>query len=126
MPAVSTATTAFTYNALTTTGLVNVSTQTQTDLIETTAINVSRRTYLAGQGATTVSGEIYYDQGDTCAASMEADAQSPVSRAVTILYATGMSMSGNAFIRSWQVTANMNETIRASFELQFTGTVTIA
>ena len=37
-----------------------------------------------------------------------------------------MTMSGNCFITSWQVTGQSNDTIRASFELQTTGTVTIA
>jgi hypothetical protein len=126
MPGVSTATTAFSYNANVTTGLVNVSSSTSTDMIETTRIGDARRTYLTGQGTTTLSGEIYYDQGDTCAAGMEADAQAPVSRAVVVTYATGMTMTGNGLITSWQVTANSNETVRASFEIQMTGTVTIA
>lgn len=126
MPGVNTATSAFSYNAQTTTGLVNVSSSTSTDMIETTRIGDARRTYLSGQGTTTISGEIYYDQGDACAAVMETDAQAPVSRAFLFTYSTGMTMSGNCFITSWQVTANSGETLRATFELQTTGAVTIA
>lgn len=126
MPGISTALTAFSYNAQTSTGLVNVSTSTSTDLIESTAISAARRTYLSGQGTTTISGEMYYDQGDPCAAVMETDAQNPSSRAFVLTYTTGMTMSGNCFIQSWQVAAQMNETIRATFELQVTGAVTIA
>lgn len=126
MPAISTALTAFSYNAQATTGLVSVSTSTSTDMIESTAITTGRRTYLAGQGTTTISGEIYYDQGDLCAAAMETDAQSPQSRAFVCTYTTGMTMSGNCLITSWQVSAQMNDTVRATFELQVTGTVTIA
>ena len=126
MPGISTSLTAFSYNAQTTTGLVSVSTSASTDMIETTRIGDARRTYLCGQGTTTISGEIYYDQGDPCASVMETDAQAPVSRAFVCTYTTGMTMSGNCFITSWQVTASSNDTIRASFELQTTGTVTIA
>jgi hypothetical protein len=126
MPGISTALTAFTYNTLTTTGLVSVSTSSSTDTIESTRIGDARRTYLVGQGTTTISGEIYYDQGDTCSAGMETDSQSPTSRAFVLTYSTGMTMSGNCIITSWQVTASSNDTIRASFELQTTGTVTIA
>jgi hypothetical protein len=126
MPGISTALTAFSYNAQATTGLVSISTSASTDTIETTRIGDARRTFTVGQGTTTISGEIYYDQGDTCSAVMETDAQAPTSRAFVCTYSTGMTMSGNCFITSWQVTASSNDTIRASFELQTTGTVTIA
>jgi hypothetical protein len=56
---------------------------------------------------------------------METDIQAPTSRAFLCTYSTGMTMSGNCFITSWQVTAQANDTIRASFELQTTGAVTI-
>jgi hypothetical protein len=125
MPGISTALTAFSYNAQTSTGLVSVSTSSSTDTIESTRIGDARRTYLVGQGTTTISGEIYYDQGDPCAAVMETDAQAPTSRAFVCQYTTSQTMTGNAFITSWQVTASSNDTLRASFELQTTGTVTI-
>jgi hypothetical protein len=126
MPGISTALTAFSYNAQTTTGLVSISTSSSTDTIETTRIGDARRTFVVGQGTTTISGEIYYDQGDTCASVMETDIQTPTSRAFLCTYSTNMTMSGNCFITSWQVTAQSNDTVRASFELQTTGTVTIA
>lgn len=126
MPAISTGLTAFSYNAQATTGLVSVSTSTTTDMIESTRISDARRTYLVGQGTTTISGEIYYDQGDACAAALEADAQAPTSRAFVCTYTGGMTMSGNCFCTSFQVQASSNDTIKATFELQVTGTVTIA
>jgi hypothetical protein len=126
MPAISSGTAALTYNAQATTGLLNISTSSSTDMIESQAITSARRTFIPGQATTTASGELYYDQGDACAAAMEADSVSATSRSVTITYATGMTISGSAFVSSWQVTAQMNDTLRASFELQFTGTVTIA
>lgn len=126
MPAISTGLTAFSYNALTTTGLVSISTSTTTDMIESTRISDARRTYLVGQGTTTISGEIYYDQGDACASALELDAQAPTSRAFVCTYTSGMTMSGNCFCTSFQVQASSNDTIKATFELQVTGTVTIA
>ena len=74
----------------------------------------------------TASIEIFYDQGDGCMADMETDALNPVSRAVVITMATGMTYSGQAFITSFSATAGINDTLRASFELQFSGTVTVA
>jgi hypothetical protein len=126
MPGISTALTAFSYNTQSTSGLVSISTSASTDTVETTRIGDARRTFVVGQGTTTISGEIYYDQADTCSSVMETDAQAPTSRAFLCTYSTGMTMSGNCFITSWQVTGQSNDTIRASFELQTTGTVTIA
>ena len=125
MPGISTALTAFSYNSQATTGLVSVSTSSTTDTIETTRVGDARRTFVVGQGTTTISGEIYYDQGDTCASVMETDIQAPTSRSFGVTYTNGMTMTGSCFITSWQVTAQSNDTIRASFELQTTGTVTI-
>lgn len=125
MPGLSTGLASFTYGGSTTTGLVSVSYSTQTDMVETTRITDARRTYLTGQGTTTISGEIYYDQGDACAALLETDSIAPTSKSFAIVFTTNMGLSGNCFVTSFQVTANSGETIRASFELQTTGTVTI-
>lgn len=126
MPAISTGNASVSYNAQTSTGLLSVSTSSTTDLIESQAITAARRTYVAGQGTTTATIEAYYDQSDLCIAAIEADSASPTSRAVVITYASGMTISGNAFVQSFQVTGQMSDVLRASIELQFTGTVTIA
>ncbi len=126
MPAISTGTAAITYNSQTSTGLLNVSSSSTADMIESQAITSQRRTYIAGQASTTASIEAYYDQADACIAAMETDSVNPVSRTCTITYATGMTISGSAFVTSFQVTGGMSDVMRASIELQFTGTATIA
>jgi hypothetical protein len=126
MPAISTGTAAITYNSQASTGLLNVSTSSIADMIESQAITSQRRTYIAGQASTTASIEAYYDQADACIAAMETDSVNPVSRTCTITYATGMTISGSAFVTSFQVTGGMSDVLRASIELQFTGTATIA
>jgi len=114
------------YNAQVSTGLLSVSVSSTADMIESQAITAQRRTYVAGQATTTASIEAYYDQADACIAAMETDSVNPTSRAVVIAMATGMTISGNAFVSSFSPTAQMSDVIRASIELQFTGTVTIA
>lgn len=126
MPAISTGTAAVSYNAQVSTGLLSVSVSSTADMIESQAITAQRRTYVAGQATTTASIEAYYDQGDACIAVMETDSVNPVSRAVVITMATGMTISGDAFVTSFTPTAQMSDVCRASIELQFTGTVTIA
>jgi hypothetical protein len=126
MPAVSTGTCTFTYNSQLSTGLLSASVSSTADMIESQAITAQRKTFVAGQAATTATIEGYYDQADLCIAAVESDSVNPVSRTVTILYATGMSVSGSAFVTSFNVSAQMNDVLRCTIELQFTGTVTIA
>lgn len=126
MPALSSSNAAISYNSQVSTGLLTVTVNSTADMLEATDIGDQRKSFIAGQASTTASGEIFYDQGDPCMAVMETDSVNPVSRAVTITMSTGMSISGNAFITSFSATASTNDTVRASFELQFTGTVTIA
>jgi hypothetical protein len=126
MPAVSTGTCAFSYNSQASTGLLSATVTSTADMIESQAITAQRRTFIAGQATTTATIEGYYDQADPCFAVVETDSTNPVSRAVVITYATGMTISGNAFVTSFNVSAQMNDVLRCTVELQFTGSVTIA
>lgn len=126
MPALSSTNARLSYNSQVSTGLLTVTVNHTGDMIETADIEDQRKTYIAGQATSTASGEIYYDQGDPCMAVLETDSVNPVSRAVVITLSTGMTVSGNAFVTSFSSTAGTNDVVRASFELQFTGTVTIA
>ena len=126
MPAISTGTAAITYNSQTSTGLLSISTSSTADMIESQAITSQRKTFVVGQATTTASVEAYYDQGDLCIAAVEADSVNPTSRSVTITYATGMTISGSAYVTNFAPSIQMNDVCRCTFELQFTGTVTIA
>lgn len=125
MPARSSGNATITYNGQVSTGLLTVTFNSTADMLEATDIGDQRKSFIAGQASSTASGEIFYDQGDPCMAVMETDAINPVSRTVAILMDTGMGISGSAFITSFSGTAGTNDTLRASFELQFTGTVTV-
>lgn len=126
MPAISTGTAAFSYNAQVSTGVLSISTTSTADMIESQSITSQRKTYVVGQATTTASVEAYYDQGDLAIAAVESDSVNPTSRAVVITYATGMTISGNAYVMNFAPSIQMNDVCRCTFELQFTGTVTIA
>jgi hypothetical protein len=126
MPALSSTNAAISYNSQVSTGLLTVTVNHTGDMIETADIADQRKSYIAGQATSTASGEIFYDQGDPCMDVMESDSVNPVSRAVVITLSTGMTVTGNAFVTSFSATAGTNDVVRANFELQFTGAVTIA
>lgn len=125
MPAISSGNAALSYNSQVSTGLLNVTVNHNADMLEATDLNDQRKSFIAGQAMTTASGEIYYDQGDLCMAVLETDSVNPVSRSVVITLATGMTVTGSAFVTSFSAVAGLNEIVRANFELQFTGAVTI-
>ena len=126
MPARSSGNGAISYNTQVSTGLLTVTVSHSADMLDAADINDQRKSYISGQATTTASGECFYDQGDPCMAVMETDSTNPVSRAVVITMDTGMTITGNAFVSSFSATAGTNDLLRASFELQFTGAVTIA
>lgn len=125
MPAISSGNAALSYNSQVSTGLLNVTVNHNADMLEATDLNDQRKSFIAGQAMTTASGEIFYDQGDLCMAVLETDSVNPVSRSVVITLATGMTVTGSAFVTSFSAVAGTNEIVRANFELQFTGAVTI-
>lgn len=125
MPARSSGNATLTYNGQASTGLLTVTFNHTADMLEATDIGDQRKSFIAGQAGTTASGEIFYDQGDPCMAVLETDSVNPVSRTCAILMDTGMGVSGNAFVTSFSATAGTNDLVRAQFELQFTGAVTV-
>lgn len=127
MPAINSTNASLTYNANATTGLVRISYVNTVDVIESQAISATNKAFLTGQAQTVVSGEVFYDQGDLCVSAMETDSVVPPAsaRAVAILMNTGMGISGNAWVTSFEPQASNNDVLRATFELTFTGARTI-
>lgn len=125
MPAQSSGTASLTYNSQLSTGLLTCTVTHTGDMIETSRIQDQRKTFLAGQATTTISGEIFYDQGDPCMAVMETDSINPVSRAIAVVFTTGMGVTGTGFVSSFTAVTGTNDVVRANFEIQMTGAVTI-
>lgn len=126
MAAISTGNATLTYNSQLVAALANVSTSSTADMIETTAINDQRKKYLAGSAMTTATAELFYDQNDVGVAAIETQSLNPTSQTLTIVYATGMTISGSAFVTSFDVTASTGDICRATAQFQFTGTVSIS
>jgi len=127
MAAKSSSLAAFSYDASAASGIGNISISAEQTIIHTTDISTGARSFILGNRGVTAQIEMFYDQGDACMAKVEADANSGAnSKAVVITLSTGMTYTGSAFVQSFNATASTNEVIRASFTIQFTGTVTIA
>jgi hypothetical protein len=125
MAAISSGNATLTYNSQLVAALANVTTSCANDMIECTAISDQRKKYLAGSAGTTASAELFYDQGDAGVAAIETQSLNPTAATLTIVYATGMTISGSAFVTGFDVTASTGDICRATANFQFTGTVTI-
>jgi hypothetical protein len=83
-------------------------------------------TFITGNRSTTATIDMFYDQAVTAMAAIETAANTGAASATALItLASGMSYSGSAFVTSFSVTGSINETLRASITLQFTGTITI-
>lgn len=125
MAAISSGNATITYNSQVVGDFATVSTSSTADMIDATAIDDQRKKYLAGSATTTATAEVFYDQGDVGVAAIESLSLNPSAATLTIVYATGMTISGSAFVQSFEVTASTGDIVRANVTWQFTGTVTI-
>ena len=115
-----------TWATVSVTGLGTVTINTNQNMIDTTDVATGASTFITGNRNTTATIDMFYDQAVTGMVNIESAANSGAASAVALItLASGMSYSGNAFVTSFSVTGSINETLRASITLQFTGTITI-
>lgn len=127
MAAVSSALASFSWAGTAVNGLGNVSLSYEQTMIDTTDISTGPRTYIVGNRGMTATIDMFYDQGSTAMAAIEAAINAGSgSQTALITLATGMTYSGQAFVTSFSATAATNEVVRANFTVQYTGTITIA
>ena len=95
--------------------------------LDITPIGSAVNTYIAGVQGATATLDIFYDQGSTGHTTLEtAINTAAAASAVVLTLDTGMTYSGNAFVTSFEITAQAGSVVRASVGLQFTGAITIA
>ena len=117
----------FSWGGTSVTGLGTVTINTNQSMIDTTDVVTGASTFITGNRNTTATIDMFYDQAVTSMAAIETAANTgAASAAAVITLATGMSYTGSAFVTSFSVTGSINETLRASITLQFTGAITIA
>lgn len=127
MAGLSSANCTFSYGGSAISGLVNASISLDQTTIDNTNISTGARTFILGNRGGTISIEAFYDQGDTGVAALEAACSSgSASAAFSLVLATGMTYSGNAFVTAFSPSAAVNEVLRCTATLQITGAVTIA
>ena len=97
------------------------------DVIETTTMGNTARTYVPGLTTATVSMDLYFVDGDAAQAALQS---APGAAAATIeLYpsgeATGQKLSGEMIVTSFEVAAANDGAVTATVAGQITGAVTV-
>jgi hypothetical protein len=127
MAAVSTAGMTISYGGNAITGVGSISVSSSRSLIEITEFADSRQKFISGNATATASIEIFYDQSITGVTNFE-NAVNAATAAVSVVVTlhSGATYTGDGFATSISITGSPNEIVRATLEIQFTGTVTIA
>lgn len=127
MAGLSSANCTFTFGGSAIAGLVNASVSLDQNTIDITNISTGARSFILGNRGGTISIEAFYDQNDAGVAALETACNAgSAAAAFSLVLASGMTYSGNAFVTAFSSTAAVNEVLRCTATLQVTGAVTIA
>jgi hypothetical protein len=92
---------------------------------EVSEIGDANAKFIAGYQNVTAQVDVFYSEADH--ANLEAAIHGASAAASLVLtLASGDTITGNAFVTSFAVTAAANDVQRASIQFQFTGAITIA
>lgn len=95
--------------------------------MDITPIGAIFSSYVAGTQSVTGTLDIFYDQGSAAHTTLETAINSQgVAANVIMTMTSGQTYTGDAFVTSFEITAQAGSVVRASVGLQFTGAITIA
>jgi predicted ATPase len=106
--------------------LIDATVELSIETIDVTEIGNLDRKYIAGIRTGTISGNIFYDQGNAQIAALEAAVKSGSTVAFVFTLHNAATYTANAIITSFSPNIAVADVVRASFSAQITGEVTIA
>lgn len=106
-------------------GIIDATVTLTLETIEVTEVGALDRKHVNGIRSATASGNIFYDQGNAQIAALESALVNGTTVAVVFTLHSGAYYSGNAYVTSFNPTIAVNDVVKASFNLQFTGAVTV-
>jgi hypothetical protein len=89
--------------------------------LESTAIGAKTQSFIVGVGGATANLEIFYDQSSAQHTALENNVNAGSTTASCVLtLSSGQTYTGDAFVTSFEVTAQAGSLVRANVGLQFT------
>lgn len=126
MAVYSTSTFTITVGGSTLTGLTDASFDFNMETVDVTEIGAVERSHVRGVSNATASGNLFYDQGNAVIAALESAVRTGNAVAVVFTMHSGATYTGSAIINKFSTSAAINDVVKASFSMQFTGAITIA
>jgi predicted secreted protein len=106
-------------------GIIDATVTLTLETIEVTEVGAVDRKHVGGIRSASASGNIFYDQGNAQILALEAAVISGATVAVVFTLHSGATYTGTAYVTSFNPTIAVNDVVKASFNLQFTGAVTV-
>jgi len=107
-------------------GIIDANVTINVETVDITEISQTTRSFVAGIRNGTMSGNVFYNQGDAAMAAMETACANGTTVAIVFTLASGMTYSATGFVTSFNPSATVADVVRAAFSIQFTGAITVA
>jgi hypothetical protein len=107
-------------------GIIDATVTLSIETTDITEVGLSDRKYVSGIRAGSASGNVFFDAGDAGIANLRSLAATGAIASFQWISYTGVGYTVDAIVTSFSESIAVADVIKASFELQFTGPVTIA
>jgi len=107
-------------------GIIDASVSLSLETIDVSEITSVDRVHIAGMRSGTISGTVFYDQGDAGIIALEAAIKSGSSVSFVFTLHASATYTVPAIMTSWTPSIATNDVVRASFSAQFAGECVIA
>jgi hypothetical protein len=106
-------------------GTASVSTSRPAQIV--TGIGDTVDTFIAGVMGGTASLDLFFDEASANHLALCSNVGGALAAQTTVLTLTsGTTVTGNAYVTGYDITATAGQVVRASINLQFTGAITVA
>ena len=107
-------------------GIIDATVTLSVETTDITEVGLSDRKYVSGIRAGSASGNVFFDAGDAGIANLRSVGATGAIASLQWISYTGVGYTVDAIVTSFSESIAVADVVKASFELQFTGPVTIA
>lgn len=119
--AISSAFTSLTWKTVAVPAVGSASISVTRPAFDITPIGTPTQQYIAGVAGATATLDLFFDEGDAPHATMFGDINDGSdSGALVITLESGTTVTGNAFVTSYEITAQAQSVVRATVQFQYT------
>lgn len=119
--AINAALTSLTWKGVAVPAVGSVSISVTRPALDITPIGTPTQQYIAGVAGATATLDLFFDEGDAPHWTMLTDIQTATAAgALVITLENGTTVTGNAFVTSYEITAQAQSVVRANVQFQYT------